>query len=199
MAEMNGDAVHAVLVQVKKTLGKEAAKTLLSYVGALGKKAEETYIEGQRRALCDLLERLGMDASVLWRDPTATPQRLSDEAWAHVREMEEQAGARWHTARHQPCLQQNCTYEGSHMLDEPKREDGEPSMVYRGRLMYWHWDPDGVPYEDLDASTRSRWTSLASGMDDIVKRTSKDEGKGGFTRHEGGAGVVGPAEFNTAQ
>jgi hypothetical protein len=81
------------------------------------------------------------------------------------------------------------------MLDEPKREDGEPCMVYRGRLMYWHHDPDAPPYETLDVTTRSMWTMLASGMERIMKtapRDTEDAAPAGFTPHAGGPGIVGP-------
>ena len=86
---------------------------------------------------------------------------------------------------------------------EPTRRDGEPSMVYRGRLLYWHLNPDAPPYDGLDVTTRSRWTMLASGMDGIMARAPRDADdpvlRRGFSRHEGGPGVVGPVTFNTAQ
>lgn len=85
------------------------------------------------------------------------------------------------------------------MQDEPKRNEGEPSMAYRGRLMYWHHDPDAPPYETLDISERSRWTMLASGMDDIMLKAPRDPDdprvRGGFTPHTDGPGVIGTATF----
>ena len=86
------------------------------------------------------------------------------------------------------------------MFDEPKREDGEPCMVHRGRLMYCPHDPDAPPYESLGVTERSAWTMLASGMDRIMKKAPRDpEGAaiaGGFTPHSGGPGTVGPAAFD---
>jgi hypothetical protein len=81
------------------------------------------------------------------------------------------------------------------MTDEPKRNEGEPCMVYRGRLMYWSFDMDDQPpYETLSVTERSHWTMLASGMDRIMKtapRDTEDAAPAGFTPHAGGPGIVG--------
>lgn len=88
-------------------------------------------------------------------------------------------------------------YEG-----EPTRKEGEPSLVFRGRLMYWHHNPDAPPYDTLDVDARSMWTQLASAMDDIMLKAPRDsddtEVSGGFSRHAGGPGLVAPAAFSNA-
>jgi hypothetical protein len=80
---------------------------------------------------------------------------------------------------------------------EPARRDGEPSMVYRGRLMYWHLDGGEAPdYDSLDIDTRSRWTMLASSMEHIVQQAPRVDPPGGFTARSGGPGLVGSASFD---
>lgn len=81
--------------------------------------------------------------------------------------------------------------------DEPTRREGEPCMVYRGRLMYWSLSLDERPYDALNMTERSAWTMLASGMDAIMLKAPRDpEASGGFTPHSGGPGIVGPAAFD---
>lgn len=57
--------------------------------------------------------------------------------------------------------------------EDPQRLPGEPSMVYRGRLMYWHLDESDVPYTSLDSATRDRWTMLASGMERLMEKAPR--------------------------
>jgi hypothetical protein len=80
------------------------------------------------------------------------------------------------------------------MSDEPKREANEPSMVYRGRLMYWTFDaPDERTWEELSVTERSRWVMLANGSDDIVKQAPRDPGDPGYERYRGGPRFATPA------
>lgn len=80
-------------------------------------------------------------------------------------------------------------------MNEPKRNPGEPSMVFRGRLMYWHLNPEGPPYEELNVE----WTIAGGGLcwpaAWSASATPRTGDHPGFTPHVGGPGQVAVARI----
>lgn len=86
------EEVEALRAFAATAHGHEAWESLkAAHRKALVRAGEEGHQEGRRHAICEMMDRLGFDSVVAFKDSTQTEAMLADALWAHVHWLEVRA------------------------------------------------------------------------------------------------------------